>query len=344
MVVALVLAPALAHAAGGPVQPIYREIGDWVLACDNTRSCTVKSGPDELAPGGPFDGSLVLEREAGPSGKALVRISTGGPFAPGAQLDGRNASAPWVKNKDDDGSRLEGEAALAFMRTIRNGKRLALSRDDSALVSLKGLSAVLLAMDEAQGRLGTVTALVRTGPAPATGAPGPAPMPVLHAAPPPPPLANPKAFASAVRASAGARLKAADCDVDDTADDEASPLTKGEAVVLLGCEQAAYQQSMLAFRVPRDAPANAKLLVMPKAPGEPVRSEPTGLYVGADYDPHGATFSSASKGRGLADCGLSQTWVFDGAVFQPASVHYLERCSGGEPGDWPTLYRTQVTR
>jgi len=42
----------------------------------------------------------------------------------------------------------------------------------------------------------------------------------------------------------------------------------------------------------------------------------------------------------MADCGESTEWAFDGSQFHISSYNRLDRCGGGPPGDWPTLYRT----
>ena len=51
--------------------------------------------------------------------------------------------------------------------------------------------------------------------------------------------------------------------------------------------------------------------------------------------------SHFAKGRGLADCGESAAWAFDGQDFRLQRYHRLGWCRGGNPGDWPTLWRTR---
>jgi hypothetical protein len=80
----------------------------------------------------------------------------------------------------------------------------------------------------------------------------------------------------------------------------------------------------------------------PTADPKNTTDENLGEYVSGEWDAKTATFSESSKGRGLADCGTSSGWTFDGAAFQLSSYSAQIRCGGGPPGDWPTLYRTRV--
>lgn len=63
-------------------------------------------------------------------------------------------------------------------------------------------------------------------------------------------------------------------------------------------------------------------------------------FTHVDYDPSTATLFHSAKGRGLADCGEAATWRFDGREFRLTSYAYLGRCSGPEPGNWPTSFRS----
>jgi hypothetical protein len=53
-------------------QPEYREIKDWVLACDNTHACFAKYDAADDGSGG--GGYLSVARDAGPNGKLAVTI------------------------------------------------------------------------------------------------------------------------------------------------------------------------------------------------------------------------------------------------------------------------------
>jgi hypothetical protein len=67
-----------------------------------------------------------------------------------------------------------------------------------------------------------------------------------------------------------------------------------------------------------------------------------GFHTEVEWDAEHATVFEAAKGRGLADCGSSTSWVFDGTDFRLAEASRMNRCAGGPPGDWPTVYRSKV--
>ena len=231
----------------------------------------------------------------------------------------------------------------AFLDAVRNGTDLRAGiGEDAPSASLAGLSAALLLIDETQGRLGTTTALLRRGPLPAAQVPAApaAPLPTRAV------VAAPLDDAEASRLVARVRLQAADdvrredCFVEpDTAYDEAHALDHDEALVALECWRGAYQSSSLLFRVRRDgagAPRRLRLTVPVQDEGAPrVIDAFTNVGFGQGQLSHFA------KGRGLADCGESATWAFDGRDFRLQRYHRLGWCRGGNPGDWPTLWRTR---
>jgi len=336
-----------------PAAPIYREIRDWIIACDNTRACVAKFIPDEMT--SPAEDPIIhvsISRGGGPAGDLTVELTSEQSFEPAAaRLDGRpiGAGRPWRRGTGKDralAASLQGDAALAFVRDIRNGGRLTFSNAAAKSgASLSGLAAVLLAMDDDQGRIGNVGALMRPGPAPASAIPAAPGPPVVYAAPMATPLTDAPRLIAAVRRLQGPALKRHECEpkASLTEDDDAEPLNGTEALVLLACGSGPYQSWSLAFRVPRDAPGQARLLVLPTPPTLDAKPDPSldGEYTEGTFDPKTATFSEAAKGRGLADCGFSTAWTFDGRDFHLSSFARQERC-GGDPGDWPTLYRTRA--
>ena len=344
-------ATAIPYAPVLGAQPEYREIKDWVLACDNTRACFAKYvAADDGAGGG---GYLSIEREAGPTGALEVTIvgdqdaSPALPGPGGPLLDGKPLGAfAWTRDAKTESLTLRGAAAERFIRAIGDGARLAYGPGKGApYVSLSGMKAALLAMDDDQGRLGGVTALARPGPKPASTVPPATPAPVIYARPTPDNLPNSAAFAAAVRKAEARVLKAHDCYAEQAAQDQAHALDGANAIVILGCMEAAYQGTVLVFEAPRDAPAKAHQLFMPLEPrldpGDSTNSD--GEYTEGDWDPKSAAFGQSAKGRGIADCGSSSTWTWTGQAFQLSDYDALVRCGGGPvAGEWPTIYRTRV--
>jgi hypothetical protein len=104
----------------------------------------------------------------------------------------------------------------------------------------------------------------------------------------------------------------------------------------------AYQASSLVFRVPREAPAKGRLVDLPLPPGQPAdASERNGFLTSATYDPAHARLSEWAKGRGLGDCGVAASWIFDGQAFQLSDYSVKDRC-GGRPGELLQIWRSQV--
>jgi hypothetical protein len=347
---AAVAAPAPAL-LGAP--PVYLEVKDWVVACDNIRTCFAKYDvADDATAGG---GYLSLTRDAGPAAGLVVSLEAtqdgAVPDPHTLTLDGRTlpSSAAWKTDATAQTATLDGAPALAFVHAIAGGKVLAYSDGrTTTTVSLSGMTAALLAMDQDQGRLDGVTALARPGPRPVSAVPAALPVPTLHAVPAARPLTGVAAFAAQVRKTEASLLRQHDCDAGMAHDDQAAALNDQNAIVILGCRQGAYQAAVMTFLAPRAAPRKAVPLILPLQPTMKASDTPPdarGEYVAEDgWDPKTATFVESAKGRGMADCGRSAEWVFDGVQFRVDSFNRLDRCGGGPPGDWPTLYRTTISQ
>lgn len=332
--------------AAFPAAPVYREFKDWIVGCDNQRTCLAKSAVQDESGAD----TLKFRREAGATGKLTASIASDNAIDTSAlRLDGKPLAPAlhWVTSADDGSYQVEGEEALRLARSVAGAGALQTSRDQSEPeVSLRGLAAALFFIDDVQGRLGNQTALLHVGTGAASAVPAAPALPVLRAAPRPPPLASVRALARAVRVSHAALLKQqCDPDLSDFSADSAEPLTGTDALVLLTCWSGAYQSSLLVLRAPRNAPAKAVLAVLPLPPGapKPDPDDDPAVLTEADYSPKDGTLSTSAKGRGLADCGFAAQWVFDGRGFQPSSFDYQDRCSGA-PGDWLPLYRTRVEK
>ncbi|WP_331089087.1 DUF1176 domain-containing protein [Phenylobacterium sp.] len=346
MTLAFLAAAAVAQQpAPQPARPVYREIKDFVVACDNLRTCRVRWAPE--ADGG-FEAYFDVARDGGPRGR--LRVSLGGATQEGARPDVRSLTLDgipfgrnlrWRYDAETDAMVAEGAEALGYLRTLSDGDVLTFSDGkQQQAVTLTGFKAALLAVDEAQGRLGTAGAFVRKGAAPDTTVPAPPAPPVLVARRADPSLTVPAGFAARVRKAQAAVLTKEDCATDERRpDDAAHPLGRGEVVVFLGCLMGAYQGYSLVVRAPRDAPEKGRVVILPAAVGDQPNQ---GFHTEVDWDPEHATIHEAAKGRGLADCGSSTSWVFDGTTFRLAEANRLNRCSGGPPGDWPTVYRSKV--
>ncbi|MBS7456234.1 DUF1176 domain-containing protein [Coralloluteibacterium stylophorae] len=337
---ALLLACAAAAPAAA-AEPVYRSFGDWVVGCDNTRRCELLNLGSDTAWG--LD--LTLALDAGPDAAPELALATEDVLEGRLWLDG--VLLPQDTIAPGPAAVLRGDAALHLVDAIRDGSRLATGPGPEApAASLAGLSAALLLVDEVQGRLGTRTALLRRGTAPAAQVPAAPPLPPApRAAAAAPPLDESEAggLVAAVREASATDLEAEGCFVDaGEAWDQAVALDADGVLVLLECWRGAYQGSSVIYRVPRAAPDAARRVVLELPLPATTADRRVDAFTSAGYDPATATLSHVARGRGLADCGIAAHWIFDGDAFRLASLAYLDRCGRVEPGAWPVLWRTQA--
>ncbi|RYY10391.1 MAG: DUF1176 domain-containing protein, partial [Alphaproteobacteria bacterium] len=325
------------------------EVGDWLVGCDNTRRCVAKYVlGDHDGDTNPYDedAGLTISREAGPSGAISVDATSGRRINPATihvGAAGSDRSLRWKAYDAGRGAQIDGAAAVAFVRGMRNAETVSWSGSQlKVVVSLRGLAAVLVAMDEAQGRIGNVSALGRPGPRAASTTPAAVAPPIVRRGPRLQPMPTSSKLVATLRRTQAAALKLHGCDQEAGTDDSADRLDGHSAIVLLECGRFAYQTSVLAFIVPLDRPEAAKPLILPR-PMSSAAPDPDaiGEYVGGSYDADTRVFSTYAKGRGMADCGESAEWTWDGIAFRLTAYSLQLRC-GGRAGDWPTLFRTRA--
>lgn len=332
--VALAAAAFASHAA----TPVRRTFSDWTVICDNGLRCVAQTGDDN------GQRALQIERDAGPDASAWLEMT--GPVADLVDDRPIRYPAPAWWNNEDEGVAGRGTRDLGtiqrFIDAVRNGSQLHADTDEAGPgLSLKGLSAALLFIDDTQGRVGTRGALLRRGDKPDASVPAAPPLPVLQAATAPRALGEADAtrLVAQLRRMQAQALAQADCDEPPpSSGDEAWPLTDSEALVHLGCFMGAYQGSGLLFRVPRAQPAKALRVLLPALPGEPPRDFVTNV----DYAPATAQLSHYAKGRGLGDCGEIASWTFDGHAFVLAGFTSMDLCNGVNADRWPTHWRSRA--
>jgi hypothetical protein len=340
---AVLTVPSSVRAGAGP-RPFYATYKSWYVACDNTGACTARGFPLDGGPG--LD--LTITRDAGAAGALTADIRAQDSFSPdGLALDDAPLTLPdgWTETTSDGETSLHAEglgAVRAFVQSVRNGVTLDLG--GGMAVPLDGLPAALLRMDQAQGRVGGVTALLDPGAKPASDVPPPAPLPSV------PPHAvtatfNPAEAATLIavgQTASAARMQQEECEgTTDEVQPSVYALSKSEALVLLPCLLGAYQGSSLGILVNRQDKSVAPLVLPLSFGGNPSPDDPTDMLTEPDFDAGTGTLSMQAKGRGLADCGISASWIWDGTAFQLAALNYQDACGGVEPRDWPALFRSR---
>lgn len=335
-VLALAIVVLLAAAAPLPAVPAYREFERWFVACDNTRACNARG----------FDGAarvqLDLTRKAGDAPATLLFAAETPIVSHEMRLDGTPIAfpAPAWASKDGALSTSNPRAVTDFVAAARNGHVITLDTATAVdgrprTVPLEGLADALLLIDAVQGRPGTRTALIApTGKAVTPRAP---PLPPAPRWTVPPALTRSEARRLMQQARSLPSQVFDACDVPDPP--SIYPLDAVNALAIRPCRLAAYQEAFVVAVLPRVGgqaqPATRAL------PGVPQLGAGRGDMVDAEFDPATGRLSSTSKGRGLADCGSSEVWVWSGGSFRLKSLNFQRMCGGAEPGDWPPLFRTR---
>ncbi|SOD26889.1 Protein of unknown function [Variovorax sp. YR752] len=292
---------------------------DWELACDNTRTCRAAGYQPESGASEPV--SMLITRKAGLGTAIDIQLQIGdddgvkGPLRFKVGKATVSGLAAGTASFDDSQVRtvlpelLKGDDATV---TANGGKKWTLS--------LAGLNAVLLKMDEAQGRVGTPGALVRRGSKPESSVLPPVTAPVVNVVVPP--KAHPGDDALAARIFPFLKLDSAKEDCNNREDINAksltvSRLTDRKVLLSLGCGMGAYNYSSLLW------------IANDKPPYAPVSIEANG-----DFDEKEGSVTSAMKGRGIGDCWSSETWHFNGKDFVRTGSTGDGMCRGFAGGAW----------
>jgi hypothetical protein len=341
-----------------------RHFKDWLVGCDNTLACRAVGLPADGAEGA----YLVLDRPAGSDGKPVLRFETpdqefgsdgayysvdGGK----AQRLGKDAFAELPSVDKDIPAKTgltDGTQLAQFLDAVKNGRALRFGAKadfaaDAPSVSLDGLAATLLFIDDAQGRIGTETALSRKGTKPASAVPAaPVPPRIVGIAPPKTgkaPSAAPKGlWARHVR-----ETRDGDC-VDIGANKNLGPdgieitrLAGGLLLYALPCWQAAYQGGTMYY-------LGAANDAIPKRLVFDMVDEKTGKIVanlssvtnssGLEGDAP-ARLAGFAKGRGIGDCGVQMDWTWTGKSFELSNYIVMPECRGVNLDDWIRLWQSK---
>lgn len=343
------LAGAMLALAAGAVQAQgdSKSFRDWTAGCDNLKSCTALSLPPEAAE---TTGFLKLERPGGPAGAVSLSLKLAGeklraPLAVRLSLDGAPFPAAGktltATVEDPETARLAfSEAdAVALIAAARKATKLsAVMAGKSYTISLAGAVAAWLWIDEQQGRLGTVTALIRKGDAAASTVPQPPALPVIAAKATAPAL-DEKA-AKALGAALRKHLKTSDPDTCEDNDgaastpDQAWPLDARQKLVGLYCGSGAYNVSTGYWLVAGEAVASARKVAFPR--------NGDNMLINSDYDPKTGQIGYFAKGRGIGDCGSAGNYAWTGSGFVLTAFSTMGECRGIGPDDWLVLQRSEV--
>ncbi len=341
--VALLLALAAPAALPARAADAAFQHQDWELVCDNTRTCRVAGYQRDDAD---LPVSVLLTRHAGAGTAVAGRVTLGDGWEDSV-LDALPAQlrvALWIDGKSH-GERTMAKTALQADLTAAQVAALlkALTRDSRIEfrvgkvvweLSDSGAAAVLLKMDDVQGRIGTVGAAFRKGKQPETRVLPPLPAPIVKAVPLAPARPGDARFIAqhgdALRKALRSATDEDSCsDLHETGETapslEAVRLTKTKLLVSTRCWLAAYNAGSGYWIVNDTAPYRPEL----------VTSDAT------DFD--NGVLGATHKARGIGDCWGSERWTWDGTAFVQTSASSTGMCKGFAGGAWelPTLV-TQI--
>lgn len=297
---------------------------DWDLTCDNTLTCRAAG---YAADGTEKGATVLLTRKAGQGTPVLNLVMLAHyddeqwheTTPPDLLIAGRSVGS--LTFAGDESWRMNEAQFGLFLAALKKDEPIAFrgNGQDYALSSA-GSSAVLLKMDDIQGRVNTPGAILRKGTASGADIKQPIPTPVITQAPVTDNALRPMtAQESAMIKPAVLQVLQADKDqpcMDEYQEGtwEIAQLSQTSSLVSVPCWFAAYNHGNAYFVISND-----------------MKSSPVMVTDSAtDYDKGEIFF--AMKGRGLGDCWSSQSWVWNGSTFVTSAIKNSGRCMLIRPG------------
>lgn len=311
---------------------------DWQVVCDNTRTC--RAAGYQSDEGGPLPVSVLLTRKAGPRQPVTAQLQIGNydndellkqlpaTLKLTMKINGRSLGNVIVSQNDLIAD-LSPKQVDALVAALGKNSVIEWSTGDTVwTLSSKGATAALLKIDEFQGRIGTVGAMLRKGAKSEEAVLPALPVPVVNAAPIPKQTAGDEKFArthqKALLAALRASIKDEGCDrlAEVGKEDNELSVTRLSATKLLAsalCWRAAYNEGY-GYWVINDTAPYAPMLVTTS---------------GSEFGE--SSISSAQKGRGLGDCWSTEAWTWDGKQFVQTQSSSSGMCKLIAPGGAWTL-------
>jgi hypothetical protein len=146
----LASAQAVEKGAHGAVRFEHK---DWALQCDNTRTCRAVGYQAEGSDSEPV--SILLTREAGPDSPVRVDLQVSTEKAAPAELRLQVGKLVLGDLQGDIAQVPAGQVPRLVRELLQSDEATVSAGQERWTLSLAGASAVLLKMDEVQGRVGT---------------------------------------------------------------------------------------------------------------------------------------------------------------------------------------------
>lgn len=358
-------APAPARTAattpGAPAAdkaPERRTFRDWLAVCDNGDACVAYTGG---AGGAWIRVGMTAGAQARPSVQVGMWPETEGspPQRAVLTIDGLTIPLELTETRPIRASVADEHVEAAAAALVSGHSITVTAGPDTVELPASGASAALLWIDERQGRLDTVTALNRRGDRPASVVPA---GPALPVATPAAGIAQtgfegrqrPTETEPVGRLALSAELQALpavrQC-LSDTADQPhlrdailAARLAPDIELWGVPCDSGAYNATYVMY-VTGAGGSRPKPAILPNpdpATAAAVSESTRDLALtNPEYDPATRTLSHFSRGRGIGDCGVIQSWVWTARGFAMREAREMDICWGMPSNLWPTIWRTR---
>ena len=319
---ALALVCGAAHASASAGHFTFK---DWEVACDNTRRCEAAGYQKEDAAEPVV---LALARDAGATASVSLKLS---PYTDDDAKLGPltvQVGQTTVRGLRAD-AELTPEQVARLLPLLLNAESAKVSAGKRTwTLSLAGIKAALLKLDDVQGRVGTPTALAMPGAKPASAVLPPLPAPQVKQLPA---VATRKEDTKLLPLIVKT-LKHGGCEspvdiADGERQNELHRLSASQVLLVLECGRGAYQSSFELWTASDKAPYAPKPVKLPDATG---RGDAYLMNPGFDNN----QLTSFGKGRGIGDCNVAATWAWTATGFQLIEASSGQLCRG-IPGGYP---------
>jgi len=318
LAIALLAGAAIAGSPASAQQ--MKEFRDWLVVCDNLRTCTAYGFDTD--PGGYAYVRLIRDGGADAPLRVVIAVNVqeGSKFKvtfDDPALGGLPAGATAGEgNADDDLKRLvisDPKTMDTLVASLRKAKKLIVTRIDApgatasdpavTEISLTGIVAAMLWIDDQQKRVGTVTALIKPGDKPAAAVPPPPAAPVVTAVKIP---SGPKPDKAPAAVIAKARAVCEDKTIDEAED--ATRLAADQVMYWFPCKDKSGAYNFL-YALIIDQRGKPLREVEFKLPREVALTAAGGVEMNMNpgFDESTQTMTLFNKGRGIADCGQSSS-------------------------------------
>ena len=297
---------------------------DWELRCDNTRTC--RAAGYQLDKGTAQPVSMLLTRLAGPDTALQISLQVSSDNSTAKSMRLAVGNVVFSNLTFDTATLVPEQVRSVLPELLKNSTATVTAGTANWTLSLNGINAVLLKMDEMQGRLDTPGALIRRGNRAESSVYLLLPEPLVRNVRPAPARGTDAALGKLAFPALDLRQAKEQCNNKDAINAKALEvrrLTETQLLLSLPCSMGAYNASTMHWIAIDKPPYTSRLI---SAEG--------------DFDAAAGSIMSSMKGRGVGDCWSLQTWHFIGNDFALTQVSGDSMCRGCPGGAWSLTSHT----